>query len=79
MAQKKKAPLGSGARFAALKKELTGKKGVRDPGALAASIGRKKLGKKKMASLSAAGRKRKSSAPFGGKKAPPFKKKGAKR
>lgn len=52
------AKLGSGARFASLKKKLAGK-GVRDPGALAASIGRKKYGAKKMASMAAAGRKRK--------------------
>lgn len=48
---------GGGGRFAKLKKQLAGK-GVRDPGALAASIGRKKYGKKKMAQWSAKGRKR---------------------
>ena len=53
----KKPPLGSGKRFAQLKSKLK-RKGVRDPGALAASIGRKKYGSKKMAKLSAAGRKR---------------------
>jgi len=47
-----KAPLGSGGRFAALKKSLSGRKGVKDPGALAAAIGRKKYGKKRFASLS---------------------------
>lgn len=46
-----KPPLGSGARFAALEKK------VGSP-ALAAYIGRKKYGAKKMAKLSAAGRKR---------------------
>jgi hypothetical protein len=50
--------LGGGGRFAKLKKELSGKKGVTDPEALAAWIGRKKLGPKKMAALSAKGRKR---------------------
>lgn len=50
------APLGSGARFKALKKKLA-KKGVRDPGALAADIGRKKHGKAKFQKLAAAGRK----------------------
>ena len=35
-------------------------KGVKDPGALAASIGRKKYGAKKMAAMAAAGRKRKA-------------------
>ena len=55
----KKPKLGTGKRFAALKAKLA-KKGVRDPAALAATIGRKKLGAKKMAQLSAAGRKRKA-------------------
>lgn len=53
----KKAPLGQGGRFAALKKSL-GAKGASDPGALAAYIGRKKYGAKKMASMSAKGRKK---------------------
>lgn len=53
-----KAPLGSGGRFAALKKELGGRKGVTDPGALAASIGRKKYGAAKMTKMAAAGRKK---------------------
>jgi hypothetical protein len=56
----KKAKLGSGARFRKLKGQLAKQKGVRDPGAVAASIGRKKYGKKKMAKLSAQGRKRKA-------------------
>jgi len=43
--------LGGGGRFAKLKKKL-GKKGVKNPAALAAHIGRKKYGKKKMASMS---------------------------
>lgn len=51
-----KAKLGSGARFKALTKKLSGK-GVRDPKALAASIGRRKYGAKKFASLSRNGRK----------------------
>ena len=54
-----KAPLGSGARFKALKGDLEKRKGVKNPGALAAYIGRKKFGSAKMASMSAAGRKRK--------------------
>ncbi len=52
-----KAKLGSGKRFAALKKKLSSK-GDSNPGALAAFIGRKKYGSKKMASLSAKGRKK---------------------
>lgn len=52
-----KAKLGSGARFKALTKKLD-REGVRDPKALAASIGRKKYGAKKMAQMAAAGRKK---------------------
>lgn len=52
-----KSALGSGQRFAALKSELATQPGVRDPGALAASIGRKKFGAEKMAQMSAAGRR----------------------
>ena len=43
--------LGSGARFAKLEGDL-GKKGARNPAALAAWIGRKKFGRKRMAQLS---------------------------
>ena len=43
---------GSGARFKAVKKKLSGQKGVKDPGALAASIGRAKFGKKKFQKMS---------------------------
>lgn len=52
------APLGSGERFAALKSQLSGKKGVYDPKGLAAFIGKRKYGAKKMAALSSAGRKK---------------------
>jgi hypothetical protein len=55
--REKKPPLGTGERFAALKSKLSGKKGVTDPGALAAHIGRKKFGNKRFAKLSAKGRK----------------------
>jgi hypothetical protein len=48
---KKMPKLGSGKRFANLKSEL-GHKGAKNPGALAAFIGRKKYGAKKFASLS---------------------------
>lgn len=47
----KKAPLGAGDRFAALKSELAGQSGVKDPGGLAAAIGRKKYGAKRFAAL----------------------------
>ncbi len=50
-----KAPLGEGGRFAALEQKLA-KKGAKSPGALAAWIGRKKLGKAKFQKLAAAGR-----------------------
>ena len=56
---KKKPPLGSGARFAALKRQLGSRPGVADPGALAAYIGRKSLGKARFQRLAAQGRKRK--------------------
>lgn len=46
------AKLGSGERFAALKSQLGKEKGVRNPAALAAAIGRKKYGNAKMAKLS---------------------------
>lgn len=57
----KKPKLGTGARFKALTKKLGSKKGVTNPGALAAYIGRKKFGKKKFAKLGAAGRRPKVS------------------
>ena len=53
-----KARLGSGARFAALKSKLGARKGVTNPGALAAYIGRKKYGTTKFARLSAKGRRK---------------------
>lgn len=40
---------GGGGRFAKLKSELSRKPGVSDPGAVAAAIGRKKYGAKRMA------------------------------
>lgn len=53
------AKLGSGERFKALTAKLEERGDVDNPRAVAASIGRKKYGARKMASLSAAGRKRK--------------------
>lgn len=49
--------LGGGGRFEKLVGQLE-KKGVKDPGALAAAIGRKKYGSKKFQSLAAKGRRR---------------------
>jgi len=51
-----KPKLGTGARFKALKSKLSKKPGITNPGALAASIGRKKYGAKKMASMAAKNR-----------------------
>ncbi len=53
---KKDMRLGGGGKFAALKSQLAGEKGVTDPGALAAYIGRKKYGAKKFNSLAAKGK-----------------------
>ena len=52
--------LGSGGRFAALKGKIAKRGDVRNPAAVAASIGRKKYGAKKMVKMAAAGRKRKA-------------------
>ena len=54
------AELGSGARFAALKKKLSSRKGkgkVENPAALAAFIGRKKYGKTRFQKMAEAGKK----------------------
>ena len=48
---------GGGGRFAKLKKSLKGK--VKNPAAVAATIGRNKYGKKKMTKFSTKGRNRK--------------------
>ena len=56
---KKKPKLGTGKRFKQLSSKLK-KKGAKNPKALAAWIGRKKYGPKKIAKLSAKGKKRRS-------------------
>ena len=56
----KQPKLGSGARFSKLTNMLSKQDNVKDPAALAASIGRKKLGKDKFQSLAAAGKKKSS-------------------
>ena len=56
MASKMK--LGMGGRFASLKGKLAKEPGVTNPAALAASIGRKKLGAPKMAQLAEKGKER---------------------
>jgi hypothetical protein len=53
----KKSRAGSGKRFKSLSRKLK-KKGVRNPNALAASIGRKKFGKKKFQKMASTGRRR---------------------
>ena len=50
------APLGQGGRFQALKNKLSQRPGVRNPGALAAAIGRKKYGASRFQQMAAAGR-----------------------
>ena len=49
---------GGGGRFAALKGKLAGEKGVEDPAALAAYIGRARVGKAKFQAFAAAGKAR---------------------
>lgn len=55
--QAKKSPLGSGKRFAAVAASAKAG-GAEDPEAVAAAIGRKKYGAKKMAAMAAKGRKK---------------------
>jgi hypothetical protein len=52
-----KQKLGSGGRFKALESKLVSEPGIRNPVAVAASIGRKKYGEASMAKWSAQGRK----------------------
>ena len=54
---KKKPKLGSGKRFAAIEKKAA-KYGASNPAAVAASIGIKKYGEKKMHSMAMAGKRR---------------------
>lgn len=49
--------VGSGRRFAGLEAKLAARPGVRNPRALAATIGRRKFGAKRFAALAAAGRR----------------------
>jgi hypothetical protein len=57
MAYGKKPPLGSGERFKAVEASAKAS-GARNPAAVAAAAGREKYGKKKMAALSAKGRRK---------------------
>lgn len=54
-----KAKLGSGARFKAVERSAA-KSGATNPAAVAAAVGRKKYGAKKMGKLAAAARKRRA-------------------
>ncbi len=56
MTMKNKPKLGSGTRFKQLTSKLA-KRGVKNPKALAAYIGRKKYGKKKFQQLAAKGKR----------------------
>ena len=49
---------GGGGKFAALESKLAGKPGIKNPAAVAASIGRKKFGGEQMAEMSARGMER---------------------
>jgi len=50
--------LGGGGRFAALKKKIAARGDVRNPGAVAAAIGRAKYGKARFQKLAAVGKQR---------------------
>jgi hypothetical protein len=52
-----KAKLGSGARFKAVERSAA-KSGAENPAAVAAAVGMKKYGKKKMEAMARAGRKK---------------------
>ena len=54
----KQPKLGSGERFKRLKATLAKKPGIKDPGALAASIGRKKFGSEHFQKLAEHGKKK---------------------
>lgn len=54
----KQPKLGFGTRFKNLKNKLAHQPGVKNPGAVAAAIGREKYGNKKMAAMSAKGKKK---------------------
>jgi hypothetical protein len=50
--------VGGGGRFQKLKSQIAARGNVRDPGAVAAAIGRAKYGKARFAKMGAAGRAR---------------------
>jgi len=58
MAKRKSMKLGGGGRFQKLKRKIASRGGVKDPGAVAAAIGRKKYGKKRFQKMASRGRKR---------------------
>lgn len=52
------APVGQGGRFAALKQSIARKGHVRNPGAVAAAVGREKYGAARFQKMAAAGRRK---------------------
>lgn len=54
---KSESPPGEGSRFAALEKSIASRGNVRNPGAVAAAIGRRKYGKARFQKMAAGGRK----------------------
>jgi len=58
--------VGGGGRFAKLKAAIAKRGGVKNPGAVAAAIGRKKYGNEKFQAMAQAGKKRKKQSYLGG-------------
>jgi hypothetical protein len=58
MARRKSMRLGKGGRFKKLAAKLAKRRGVKNPRALAAAIGRKRYGKKRFQKMAARGRRR---------------------
>ncbi len=50
--------VGGGGRFASLKRKIASRGGVRNPGAVAAAIGRKKYSKEQFQKMAARGKRR---------------------
>lgn len=50
-------PVGQGGRFKALEEAISKRKGIKNPGAVAATIGRKKYGKKRFQAMAVTGKK----------------------
>lgn len=61
---------GGGGSFAKLKGELAKKPGIKNPGAIAAKVGREKYGNEQMAKMAARGKERATAERKGEKKPP---------